>query len=199
MNYKAAQKRENGFSLIELLVVVTIIGLVYFFLIWMLDYTGAVAKTKNAVIRSTINKVVLSVEGFRSSYNKLPSEADFLNVLNLNTEPFEESCTQYDLPDYECLFKVSTVSLRKDCDLSSWRNDTKKSPDRNFSCFMRYYAGGALAANQFSARNQYRIIAPMWGKEFRFMIYDSSEGGKYYSCPASLMDQDEISTLCEAI
>lgn len=188
--------KEDGFTLIESLVVLVVIGIMFFFLVDALNPTALQNKAKNASLRSALIRIALSADSFVISYQRVPNETEFLEALSSNSIEFEDSCSIFGLPNYECLFKPGSRQLPATCDLSNWRlNQNAKSKTND--CYVRYVASNALGTNQTDGSN-YRLYVKMFGKENAFYIYDSSASGELYKCPGTLTDFDELEE-CYAI
>lgn len=166
----------KGFSLIELLIVLVIIGFLFVYLITILNPKAIINRVKNVVIRSSMSRTVLAIESFRSAYNKIPNEQDFFSSLREGTLEFEESCRVVaGFADGECLFLPRVGMLPSACDTSFWRSDGEIGQ----ICYIRYYAGPNLGGH-------YRLYAKSWNEESEFFVYDDSSG--LYLCPAGFSD-----------
>jgi hypothetical protein len=181
------------------MITLVVIGFLYVVLVWVLDSAGIIFKAKNVITKSAISKVVLSIEGYMSSYNKVPNEVDFIDVLRVSSESLDEkSCTQFGLPDYECIFKIKFVSMPKLCDLSHWRNDSLKNKERDKDCYIRYYAGQNLPSNSNTNQTHFRIYSPVWYKDFMYYVYDSA-ASDYFLCPNTIVDSDSVFSVCKVL
>ena len=180
-------KNESGFTLIESLLVLVIIGFLFVFLIDALDLAGLQAKAQNASGQSAMTKVVLSVDSFVTAYSRVPNETEFLDALSSGSIEHEDSCTVFGVPNYECLFKLSSRELPSNCDLSNWRADKLGT----YPCFIRYYSGNALSSN-FDNKQNYRLYAKVFGRDNAFYVFDSLKSGVLFKCPSSTNDFDKL-------
>lgn len=180
------EQNQKGFSLIELLVVLVVIGFMFYFLIVALNPNAILNRVKNAAIRSDMAKISLSVEGFRSSYDKIPNEQDFFAALKPETIEFEQSCQLLGNGDYECVFLPRAGMLPSACDLSGWRSDGEIGQ----ICHVRYYAGPGLRSNAIDSPTFYRLYAKSWNEDGGFFVYESGLG--YYLCPPEFLDLADV-------
>jgi prepilin-type N-terminal cleavage/methylation domain-containing protein len=180
-------KKEEGFTLIESLVVLVVIGILFFFLIDALNIDALQNKAKNAALQSTLAKIALSVNGFINAYTRVPNETEFLESLTSRSDEFKERCTILGLENYECIFRPPSRQLPNSCDLSGWRSDK----DDTKPCYMRYYGGSALYSNGIDKSN-YRLYTKMFGKDNAFYVYDSTSSGLLYKCPSTISDFDDL-------
>jgi len=65
--------RRQGFTLIELLIVIAIIGILAAVLIAVINPAKQQNKAKDAVIKSTMEKMVLAINTYYSAYGKYPT------------------------------------------------------------------------------------------------------------------------------
>ena len=187
------RKKEEGFTLIEALVVIVVIGILFFFLIDALNIEALQNKAKNSALQSTVIKIALSVNSFVTSYNRVPNESEFLDALTSSAEEFNESCTILGTANNECLFRPNARQFPSTCDLSGWRSDKEDTRP----CNMRYYGGSALYSNAADSTN-YRLYTRMFGKENAFCMYDSTSSGSIHKCPSTINDYDSLEE-CNAL
>lgn len=180
-------KNEKGFTLTEALLVLVVIGFIFYVIIDFIDPIGVQAKAKNATLQSSMNKIVLSIDSFVTSYRRVPNESEFLSALSSNAIEYEDTCTVFGYPNYECLFKPSSRNMPSNCDLSNWRADQPGTRP----CYMRYYSGTALTTN-FDEQKNYRLYAKPFGKENAFYVYDSTRSGVLLKCPSPTNDFDSV-------
>jgi len=187
---------ERGFTLVELLIVIVIIGILAGVLVAVIDPESKSNSARDATLKSAMNKVVLSIEGFNSSYGILPNESQFLSSLQADVSQFGTSCETGGSADYECLFKITATGMPSTCDASNWKGQTTSTND----CYMRYYVGSDLPGNG-SSRTRFRLIARSFGILDSVFVYDNKQGGKIYHCDAA--SYDDVSGLvaqgCETI
>lgn len=180
--------KQDGFTLIESLIVLVVIGALFFFLIEALDIDALQNKAKNATLQSDMVKIILSVDSFVNSYQISPTEEEFFKALLPTSIEYENSCTLFGFARYECLFRPGSRKLPESCDLSAWRFDRKDTKP----CYFRYYGGPALLSNRGASFSNYRLYVKMFGKENSFYVHDSSEGSVLYKCPGTINDFDNL-------
>jgi len=181
-------KSSKAFTLIELLVVITIIGILAAVVVGIIDPEEKQNMAHDGVSKAIMNKVILSTEGFISSYGRAPDESEFLHNLNIVVrESFGSECSYAFVPDYECLFTVEGAKLPETCDLSYWRgNDLETQP-----CAFRYVGGIQGDTGRF------RLSVKSMGLTNELFVYDNMEGGKIYHCPYTVADFESLAEECE--
>lgn len=179
-------QNQKGFSLIELLVVIVIIGIAFFFLIEAIDVTSLFNKSKNSVIKSHMEKVALSVETFNSSFGRYPNEEEFLDSLYSNNTQLEPHCSILGDPDFECIYKSEAAKLPIICDLSFWRRD-KEGKNQ---CYIRYFAGDLLSFNK--PKPIFRLYSMTYSSDYDIYVFDSSIGS-VVRCPYTVDDYSDLS------
>jgi len=187
-------KKEEGYTLIEALIVLIVVGALFYFLAGLLDINVLGNKAKNASLQSSITRIVLSTDGFYSAYNRVPNEEEFLESITSRSAALKNTCKVVGFERYECLFKLVGRELPVSCDSSFWRFDKEDTKE----CYMRYYAGPSLSSNRFGETGNYRIYARTFGKEKEFYVFDSKFSGKLYRCPSTLNDFDTLKE-CDAL
>ncbi len=158
----------------------------FFFLIEILDIESLLNKSKNSVIKSHMQKVALSVEGYNSSYGNYPNEADFLESLKTSNNEFEPHCTILGYADNECLYSSKGVPMPTTCDLSYWRKD--KNGDHQ--CYLRYYSGDILSFG--GSTPSFRLYAMTFSSNDDLYVFDSKIGS-VVRCPYKVNDFSDIS------
>jgi len=76
--YNNKRLNSKGFTLVELLIVIVIIGILSGVAITVIDPIKQQNRAKNAVAISVINKAALATEGYISAYGHVPSATEFL-------------------------------------------------------------------------------------------------------------------------
>jgi len=76
---------QKGFTLIELLIVIAIIGILASVLIAVINPAKQQAKAKDAVIKSTMAKIGLTVNTYYGGYSNYPTCAQLANEFNSGT------------------------------------------------------------------------------------------------------------------
>lgn len=183
-------RNNKGFTLIELLIAIVIIGALSVVLIVIINPGEKQSQANDATIKSSMNKVVLSVEGFLSSYASPPTDLQLLSSLEATSTEYGTSCSGN---DYECLFAVKASNMPSTCDSSQW-----KGTDTD-DCYIRYYAGISLPGNTASSNKYYRIYAKSSGRANTVFVYDSASGGEIKDCPVTITDSDSAASICESL
>ena len=179
----------QGFTLIEMLIVIVIIGILSVVLINIIDPETQMSRARDGVLTSSINKLVLSTNSFITAYNRAPNEAEYFAYLKERSrELFGSECSFNLTPDYECLFLVSGVNLPDTCDLSHWTgSDIDVQP-----CSFRYQG------RVMNEPDRYRIYVKAHGLPSRVLVYDNKEGGRLYDCPRTIADFESLENTCES-
>ncbi len=177
----------DAFTLIEMLIVITLIGIMAAILIAVIDPEQKQNMARDGVSMSILNKVVLSTSGFVSSYSRVPDEKEFLHALTIKVQELFGSECSFDFEsDYECLFIVEGASLKNMCNLSYWRGNK----GQNQLCSFRYK--GIIQGDD----NRYRLYVKSMGLPDGMLVYDNKEGGKIYECPYTISDFDSLIARC---
>jgi len=170
VNFAFKNKTTQAFTLIELLIVITIIGILVAIVVGIIDPESKQNMAHDGVSKAIMNKVILSTEGFISSYGRARSECSYVFV-----------------PDNECLFTVTSSRLSETCNLSYWKgNNLETQP-----CAFRY--AGGIQGNP----RRFRIYVKSMGLADELFVYDNMEGGKIYHCPYTVADFESLAEECE--
>lgn|GEM_PF-4563222 len=182
------KNHQIAFTLIELLVVITIIGILSAIVINIINPEEKQNMAHDGVIKSIMNKVVLSTEAFIAAYNRVPDENEFIHAMEITViELFDTECSFVFSPDYECLFRVDGAELPHSCDLSFWQGSSLE----NQPCSFRYV--GQIQGDP----GRFRLYVKSMGMVSTLFAYDNLEGGKIYECPFSVADFDSLADLCQ--
>jgi prepilin-type N-terminal cleavage/methylation domain-containing protein len=187
----------KGFTLIELLLVIVIISILAGVLITLINPAKQQNRANDATTKSGMNKVVLSVGGFLSSYGYLPNDVQMVGSLNTNVSEYGSSC---DGSDDTCLFSISSSDLPSTCassgSMSFWSG---QNGVHSAQCYYRYYSGSNLPQNNGSSSDRnYRIYVKSYGLSDKLFVYDNLEGGSIAHCPYDIQDSDNLSG-CEIL
>jgi prepilin-type N-terminal cleavage/methylation domain-containing protein len=77
--------KSKGFTLIELLIVIAIIGILAAVLIAVINPVAQMNKARDAVIKSTIEKIGLAVNSYHSAYGVFPTCSQLSGEFNTDT------------------------------------------------------------------------------------------------------------------
>ena len=115
----------SGFTLIELLIVIVIIGILAGVLIAVINPARQQNRARDANVIATINKVVLSTQGYVAAYGAAPDEVQMFNGLQLATQ---SGTTCGTTGAFDCLFTVTGNNLPTNCGANNWSGDTTTTP-----------------------------------------------------------------------
>jgi len=181
-------KTTQAFTLIELLIVITIIGILAAIVVSIINPEEKQNMAHDGVSKAVMNKVVLSTEAFISSYGRAPNEEEFMHVLEIYVRELGGSECSFDfVPDNECLFFVEGTTLPETCDLSFWTGSSGESQP----CAFRYQ--GEIQGDT----GRFRVYVKSMGLVNELFVYDNLEGGKIYECPYTIADFDSLADNCE--
>jgi len=188
VNFAFKNKTTQAFTLIELLIVITIIGILVAIVVGIIDPESKQNMAHDGVSKAIMNKVILSTEGFISSYGRAPDETEFIYNLEITVnELFGSECSYVFAPDNECLFTVASSRLPETCNLSYWKgNNLETQP-----CAFRY--AGGIQGNP----GRFRVYVKSMGLADELFVYDNQEGGKIYHCPYTVADFESLAEECE--
>lgn len=155
-------KSNKGFTLLELLIVVLIIGILAGVIISVVNPVAQQNRARDAITVSALNKVVLATESYYSAYGVVPQGSNFFNgLIDASTQPSGcNNSTTY------CLFTINSVSLPNTCS-SSYLG--KGSTQCNF-----YY----LPIDSDS----YNIVAKAHGSDSLYVYRSTSTSKKMQLC-----------------
>ncbi len=177
----------QGFTLIELLIVIVIIGILTGVMVVIIDPQKQQNKASDATIIASMSKIILSTEGFVSSYGRVPTEYEFISSLHFRVrELFGRECSYVLLPDYECLFFIDGINIPTTCDLTFW----KGSLGDNQLCTFRYI--GQITGDP----ERFRLYVKSMGIVDTLFVFDNREGGKIFECPPDINDIRSLTTFC---
>lgn len=132
-------QQSSGFTLVELLVVIVIIGILAGVLISVINPAAQQNKAKDANVKAAISKVSLATESFISAYGRAPYDHEFIAGLQNASAPVSVgtgSCALTAGSDFTCDFTVtgSELSTNK-CNTTGWQ---AASGGVGGQCYYRY-------------------------------------------------------------
>jgi prepilin-type N-terminal cleavage/methylation domain-containing protein len=174
--------RKNGFTLIELMIVIVIIGILSGVLIALLNPVATQNKAKDGVTKATMNKLALGAQAYVSANGRVPSGTEF--SAEFTNQVVGVTCTS---GSGSCLFTVTAAPLPATCGANNY------SGSSNVQCDFYYcgYGGGdtgtasALPASCTTAggNSDFRIYAKAYNTTNLFMY--RSVDSKMYLCDSA--------------
>lgn len=175
-------KSAKGFTLIELLIVIVIIGILAGVLIAIIDPATQQNRARDAGVQATINKVVLSAQGYISAYGSVPTDLQFLAALS-NATDSGTSCdgtdTGADL--YDCYFTITGNALPATCSGTA----PTATGTGTVQCSFRYFAPCGSTDPDCS---QFQIFGKSYGIAETVFRYDNTVG--------EIQECDDTGTTC---
>jgi len=182
---KLPRFNRSGFSLIELLIVIVLIGILTATVAAILNPARVRRTAGDAALKASINKLGLDVQGYISSYGVSPNEYQFLNSLK-NTGKIDQkdgvSCEITGSPDDECLFDIKGIDLPDECDDSEWEGVGSNH------CYFRF------KARVFNEDDRFRVYVRSLGQADTLFVFDNKDHGRIRHCPVTLSDADGLET-----
>lgn len=157
-------KNQRGFTLVELLIVIVIIGILAGVLITVINPQRQQNRARDAGVQATINKVALSTEGFIAAYGRSPNGAEFIGSLNNATGRADCIATN----DF-CTFEITGNILPSLCGANGW------SGTGTNLCGFRYVADGDV---------HFKVVAKSHGIVTSLFVYDNQDG-EISECPVT--------------
>lgn len=139
----------QGFTLVELLIVIVIIGILAGVLIAVINPSQQANRAKDAGVQASINKVALATEGFISAYGRTPNGAEFIGGLQnaaAATVP-GAGCTA---SNDHCLYIVTGNSLPSGVAPTTGCDGTYYSGNGTNQCYFRYERLGGATGTEFN-------------------------------------------------
>jgi len=176
---------QQGFTLVELLIVIVIIGILAGVVIGTLNPIQQQNRAKDGVTRSQIDKMAMSAKGLyvsspRSS-NRSPTPAEFMAGLGgaTATGPSAANCVNNTMGNTAivCTFSLAAQTLASDCSAGGYSG-----------------TAGAVRCNYMYWRNgtQFQVAARGWAKPVSVFVYSYSENANtgvvtegFYTCPTT--------------
>lgn len=172
---------DTGFTLIELMIVIVVIGILSAILIGIINPIKIQNRAKDATTKAMINKVVLATSAYISATGRIPQESEVLGEL---TAVVSSAGTQGCVTDSEasCTFEVSGSALPVTCSANGY------SGDGGVQCRYLYCGGDAGTTSDLPSScswaadlSTYKILAKSYAIAGTFMY--RSVDSKLYICP----------------
>ncbi len=151
----------DGFTLVELLIVIVIIGILAGVLIAVIDPSKQSNRARDAGVQAAINKVALATEGYVSAYGVAPDEIDFISSLQ-NVVEYNSTCGTSN--GYTCLYNVTGNTLPATCS-SDWRGTGTQQ------CYYYYYSNTGD-----TDKTDFEIYAKSYGRPTKVFRYQNKTG-----------------------
>lgn len=162
---KLRLQNNKAFTLVELLIVIVIIAILAGVVITVINPIAQQNRAKDAVIVSSINKIVLATQAYISAYGVTPKASDFFNGLtSASTGP--STCNS----NTDCLFTLTSAALPSTCSSTT------------------YLGNGTIQCNFYyvlTGTSSYNIVAKAHGSDSLYVYRSSNTSSKMQICPNS--------------
>lgn len=180
---------QKGFTLVELLIVIVIIGILAGVVIAVIDPVQQQNRAKDAGVQSSMNKVALTAQSHISAYGRAPTEDELMAALDNVTEMGGNDCAEVNFANNQvCRFEVVGTELPTTCPTASWRG---AGAIGSGDCYMYYYRAAGWVTNRF------RFFAKAWGLNDRVFVMDNTIPGVYHCPAATVAEGTDIAANCE--
>lgn len=177
-------RSQKGFTLVELLIVIVIIGILAGVLIAVINPTAQQNRARDAGVQATMNKVALAVEGFNSAYGRTPNDVEFIGAVQNAQDSGLAAPGKCDDNDFECQFNVTGNNLKVD-DGTAGNNDACAadgwSGAGDSDCYYHYRGETTGVGNEV---DHFRLVARSYGIVNTAFLYDNRVG-ELVECPYS--------------
>lgn len=162
-------KNKKGFTLIELLIVIVIIGILVAVTIAVINPSKQRNRARDAGVEATMNKIALSVSGYRSAYDSYPDCADFFAGIDGVTSPSGVAGA------YSCTFRMDAVDGATAANGYDWK----------------YVANNSASVPYFTLSHR------SFGLAEKDLVYSSLKSGIIYQC--ALGETDVNASTCKRL
>lgn len=179
------KRYQSGFTLVELLIVIVIIGILAAIVISIINPAKQQARARDAGIKSTVNKLALSAKAYIVTFGRIPDEIAFFGDI-ANARELVTGTTCSTVNGDECIFSVTGIQLPDTCQSNQW-NDAS-THDGSAQCMFRY----SRTATRF------RIFVKSSADRRRMFVYnfDNVEAGGndgLFDCPDTFAEGSLLS------
>lgn len=178
---KIRMNNQKGFTLVELLIVIVIIGILAGVLISVINPAQQQNRARDAGLTAAVNKVALSTEAFISSYGRVPNDTEFLGSLqNALTTARAGALACNNGNNNVCNFTIrgnpapqANPAGQTDflCTAPTFWNNSAAATD-NTACDYHYWGGTAAGET-----THFRIFVKSFGAKDSVITYDNMAGG----------------------
>lgn len=190
-------KNQRGFTLVELLIVISIIGILSAVVVSVLNPAQQQNNAKDGTIQAAFNKIILAVEGHISAFGKVPDGQEFMSLIS-GAEEFGSTCSVAmggaETTGGSCSFQLSGIVLDYTCNVENWRGNVPATTKDN-QCYFRYFSSSSWD------EGRYRIYAKSWANPANVYAYDNTEDVPgIYSCPSTTdLNNADLSAVCSKV